>query len=250
VQYDIEVGAVNSGGQSPFTSIVNATTLVAAPNVPTGLAAGLSTVAAQALIWTAPTAGAVPTSYSVRYSVHGAGLWSAPVTGITGLGTTITGLTGNTSYDFEVASVNAGGTSAWTGIMTANTTNYKLSEGINPGANSSYMHATGGHAFNVNINTASGDGSCTLPYEVDYAFSTSNTTVPTSGWLVLATGLTSGSAYLYSPGTGQTGYGHTYCGNYITVPATAGTYYIWYQAKDSSGNVQIQYCSIYTVTAT
>ncbi len=244
--YDFQVCAVNGGGFSAFTATTTATTVVAAPSSPSGLTAGLSTVSTQTLTWTAPSSGAPLASYTVQYSIHGANSWTL-ITGILGTSVTVTGLARNTSYDFEVAAVNAGGSSASTAATTVSTTNYKLSEGITPGANSSYAHGSGGHAFNVNINTASADGSCTAPASVYYAYNTSNTTPPTSGWALLGTDT---PTYLYSPGVGQPGYGHTYLGNYISVPSTTGTYYIWYQALDADSNVQTQYCSVYTVAAT
>jgi hypothetical protein len=218
------------------------TTTVATPGTPSGLVAGLTTNTTQALSWTSPTTGGAPASYSVRYSVHSTNAWTT-ISGIIGTSYTVNApLTANTSYDFEVAAVNAGGTSAWTAATTITTTNYLLSEGFLPGANVSWVHGSSGNGINVNANVEAGGGSHTQPNSVQFAYGTSGTLAPTSGW---ASGLS-----VYNPGAGQPGYPGYYYGGYVAAPATAGNWRLWFQALDVNGNVQTQYCSIYTVTAT
>jgi hypothetical protein len=240
-QYDLQVAAVNAGGTSAFTATVNATTPMVPPGTPTALAAGLSTSSTQALSWSAPSSGGAVATYSVRYSVSGLNSWTT-TTGIVTTGTTVTGLQRNTSYDFEVLAVNAGGSSAWTATTTVSTTNYLLTEGFLPGANVSWAHGSAGNGVNVNANVEAAGGSHATPSSVQFAYGTSNTVPPTSGW---ETGLS-----VYNPGLGQTGYPGYYYGGYISAPATAGTWHLWFQALDASGNVQTQYVSIYTITAT
>jgi len=97
--------------------------LVAPPEPPpapaqvTGLTAGSATTTTQALSWTA-VSGA--TSYSVQYRVTGSGTWLNGPTP-TGAGTTVTGLTANTSYEYRVAGINTTGTGTYSATLTAST---------------------------------------------------------------------------------------------------------------------------------
>jgi hypothetical protein len=77
---------------------------------------------------------------------------------------------------------------------------------------------------------------------VQFAYGTSSTVAPTGGW---TTGLS-----VYNPGAGQLGYPGYYYGGYVSAPATAGTWRLWFQALDANGNAQMLYCSIYIVIAT
>ena len=250
-EYDFQVAAVNAGGSSSFTPTVNGSTAAPAPGVPTTLIAGTPTSTSIALSWSAPASGGAAATYAIRMSPTGLNSWSTPSGGgsIAATHFTVPSLTLNTAYDFEVSATNAGGTSAWSSITTASTTNYKLSEGITPSSNTTIAHSTAGQPYNVNICTSSVDGSHTAPQTVNYVFSTSNSVAPTSGWTFLGNGSGS-SSNLYSPGVGSTGYGSTFLGNYITVPATTGVWYIWYQEVDASGTPQAVYCSTKTTTTT
>ncbi len=223
-QYDLQVEATNSGGISGFTSTTNATTLVAAPALPTGLAAGTATSTTQPLSWTAPTTGGTVTSYSVRYSLHAANVWTT-VTGITATATTITGLVGSTSYDYEVEAVNAGGNSGWTAATTATTAvppNYLLTA-YAPAAGYTAAHGTNGIIAQVNDNSASQDGSHTVPHSVNLAWSVSSTVQPTTGMQTTAQ---------YTNNTG-----HNLWVTYANGPTVTGTWYLWGIAYDTNGNV-------------
>jgi hypothetical protein len=223
-QYDFQVEAVNSGGVSGFTPITNATTLVAAPALPTGLTAETATSTTQPLSWTAPTTGGTITSYSVRYSAHAANVWTT-VTGITTTATAITGLVGSTSYDYEVEAVNAGGNSGWTAATTATTAvppNYLLTA-YAPAAGYTEAHGTNGIIAQVNDNSASQDGSHTVPHSVNLAWSVSSTIQPTTGMQTTAQ---------YTNNTG-----HNLWVTYANGPTVAGTWYLWGIAYDTNGNV-------------
>ena len=126
------------------------------PGAPTGLTAGTATASTMPLSWTAPVSGGAVSTYSVRWSPHNANTWTTS-SNISGTSTTVTGLTANTSYDFEVQAVNAAGSSAWTAPITAATTgNYLLTAGTSPTAGSTWPKSTGGIAVNVNDNSVGG----------------------------------------------------------------------------------------------
>jgi hypothetical protein len=242
--YDFEVDAVNAGGDSGWTAAITASTSVAAPGLPTGLGVGTATATTMPLSWAAPASGGAVASYSVRSSPHGAGTWTT-VTGISGTSATITGLTVSTSYDFEVDAVNAGGDSGWTAAITASTTsggsgNYLLTAGVNPSAGSTWAHGTSGIAVNVNDNSVAADGSHTLPASVLFGWSLSISVMPTSG-LTAAAG-TSQSI------SGMSGHNLWY--QWISAPASAGSYYFWAIAKNSGGATVATYVSPSAFTVT
>ena len=181
--YDFQVFAANAAGGGTPSAVASATTITAAPGLPTGLAAGAATGTTMPLSWTAPASGGAVASYSARWSPHAANAWTT-VANIGGTSTTITGLTVSTSYDFEVEAVNAGGDSGWTAAINAVTTsggNYLLTAGFLPAAGSTWQVNASGIGVNSNDNSATVDGSHTVPASVAHAWSTSNTAAPTTG---------------------------------------------------------------------
>ena len=166
--YDFQVIAVNAAGNGTASAVTTATTTIAAPGLPTGLAAGTATSTTMPLSWTAPAGGGATASYSVRWSPHAANTWTVVAT-ISGVSATVSGLTASTSYDFEVEAVNAGGNSGWTVAITAPTTsggNYLLTPGFLPAAGSTWQVNTGGIGVNSNDNSAASDGAHTVPASV------------------------------------------------------------------------------------
>ena len=109
--YNFQVAAKNKSGTSSYTSAVSATTLAAAPDAPTSLTVGAITSSSIALSWTAPAAnGAAITDYIIQSQPSG-GSWVTFSDGTsTTASTTVTGLIGNTAYNFRVAAVNSVGT--------------------------------------------------------------------------------------------------------------------------------------------
>lgn len=114
----------------PGGTPVSAGQLTGAPNAPTGLA--LSSYiensaqvenAAVTASWSAPATDSThtaATAYQVQYRRTGTTPWiNAPVTGALTL--TITGLVQGTSYDVQVAAMNAAGISAYTALSTVTT---------------------------------------------------------------------------------------------------------------------------------
>ena len=229
--YDVQVAAVNSGGTSTFTPTTSASTMLVVPGLPTGVTAGTSTATTQTLSWTAPASGGAVATYSLRYSIHAANSWTT-VAGITGTATTVTGLLNSTAYDYEVQSVNAGGSSPWTALVTGSTTapsNYMMSQcpvdagGPHPPAGYSATAGTNGIVAQVNDNSSATDGGHTVPHSVSAAWSTSSTVQPSAGMQTLVQ-YTSGAHNLWV--------------NWINGPATVGTWYLWAIAYDASGTAQ------------
>ena len=108
-----------SGSGAASTSLTNAPTITAAP---TGLAGGAVTDSSVVLTWTAPTtspSSGVITSYSVQSTTY-SGSCTLPYGNAETLasGGTYTGLSGATAYCFEVAAVDAGGTSNYSTALT------------------------------------------------------------------------------------------------------------------------------------
>ena len=157
------------------------------------------------LSWTSPASGGAVSSYSVRWSPHAANVWTT-VANISGTSTTITGLTVSTSYDFEVQAVNAGGNGGWTAAINALTTgggNYLLTAGFLPAAGSTWQVNATAIGVNSNDNSATVDGSHTVPASVTHAWSTSNTAAPTTG---------------LQPASQFSNGGHNYWATYMTAP--------------------------------
>ena len=132
--YDFHVAAVNVVGTGPYSAIATASTY-AVPDAPTGLTAQ-SGVRSVTLTWNPPASdsGSPIISYTVQYRVSGTIPWTTitnvnpivvipplnyndPVT----LQYTVLGLLDATTYDFEVAAVNASGTGQYSAIVTAST---------------------------------------------------------------------------------------------------------------------------------
>ncbi len=115
----VRVSAINENGVSA-PSAVASLTLVTVPAQVTGLTAGTATMYSQQLSWTAASGA---TSYKIEYSVTGSGTWTTANT-TTGTSFTVAALSANTSYDYRVSGVNAGGTGTASTTVTASTTTF------------------------------------------------------------------------------------------------------------------------------
>lgn len=82
------------------------------PGAPATFTAGAVGTTTQALNWTAPATGYPATyTYSIAYRVNGSGSFPSPqLTGLTGLTTTVTGLSPSTAYDYQITATNTTGT--------------------------------------------------------------------------------------------------------------------------------------------
>jgi prophage DNA circulation protein len=93
------------------------------PNAPLGLAVVSTTATTAVLSWSPATTGGLPSGYIVQVSAHGAGIWStAGTVGPSPTGFTVTGLSSNTAYDFQVLASNASGVGSPSILATATTT--------------------------------------------------------------------------------------------------------------------------------
>jgi titin len=113
--YVFQVSAVNQTLTGPPSAASQPVTVTSVSNPPTNVA-GLPGYELVSLSWSAPTqTGGTPiTGYRIRYSSDGGGSWvELPNTGSTATSFTVTGLTSQAGYIFEVAAINAIGTSPW-----------------------------------------------------------------------------------------------------------------------------------------
>jgi hypothetical protein len=217
--YDVQVQAANTAGTSAWSATSTLSTASAGPYPPnTPAIASIAppvdgTATKLTVTWSAPTVDgshSAATGYNIRTSPHSANTWTV-VNGVTSP-YTVTGLSGAAAIDVEVQATNAASSpSAWSAISTGTTWGATVAPGAWQPA-TSQVHNTsvapngGVQLFAVAAPTAVTGAS--------FAWSTSKTTVPTSGLIA-------------APSDGQTnGYGQ-----YFTAPATAGTYYLWSLAQ-------------------
>ncbi|WP_344108777.1 peroxidase family protein [Kribbella alba] len=112
--YTFTVKAVSSAGTGPDSALSNVVTPTAPPAVPgpvTGLTAARNGSGSVGLAWTPPAGPKTSYTVQVRDGLTGLVLIRT-ITGVPGTatGTTVTGLTGGTSYRFRVFALNATGT--------------------------------------------------------------------------------------------------------------------------------------------
>ncbi len=219
--YDVQVQSANAAGTSAWSATSTLTTASAGPYAPN--APAITSVAPPpdgtnsklSVTWTAPptdsTHGAA-TGYNLRSSPTGAGTWTT-VSAVTSP-YTLNGLSGATAIDIQVQATNAAASpGAWSGITTGTTRGATVAPGAWTAA------ATQTHNTSVAPNGGVMLFATAAPTAVTgaaFAWSTSNTTIPTAGLIVAAAdGQTNGWA------------------QYFNAPATAGTYYLWMLAQGS-----------------
>lgn len=105
IAYDFEVISRNVAG-SATSGFVTATTASVPPSPAQNLVATQVQSTAVTLSWAAPATGTPPFIYSVNYRVVGATIWQNFAVGQDVLTVTVIGLAADTSYQFEVLSVN------------------------------------------------------------------------------------------------------------------------------------------------
>jgi predicted phage tail protein len=118
--YYYRVRAVNGAGNSTYTSIENATTLVSVPTAPSALMLTNVTATSIKLNWTDSSTN--ETGFEIERSLSSAFGFSNITTTAAGATTyTDTGLTESTTYYYRVRAVNSAGNSAYTSIENATT---------------------------------------------------------------------------------------------------------------------------------
>jgi hypothetical protein len=213
--YDIVVQAQNAGGSGAASSIL---TIVTANSAQTGVppqvvgltASPTSSVAIQ-LTWTAQTGSSAATSFTIQYRTTGSSSWTSSVNGISGTGTSVSGLQPSTSYDFAITGANSAGvgpaSSAVTTVTLASSQSVSsITWNVLPSG--TYTHGSGAIGINAQVAPASAP--------VQFGFSLSATTPPTN-WT---------TAVLVNTNL---------WGAYVSTPSTAGTWYVWGQGLDGSG---------------
>jgi hypothetical protein len=149
-------GGPSGAGESAQSPAVNITTL---DNAPTALSATASSDTAVSLAWTAPS-GTVSS-----YTVYESG--TALSLGVTFSGTTasVTGLSGDTSYTFKVAAVDAGGTSVQSSSASA-TTPYGTATTLSS-SDSGSGYAPDSPVITATVSSASGTNAGTVNFTVN-----------------------------------------------------------------------------------
>jgi len=221
--FDVQIQSSNPAGDSAWSvtsTLSTAAVGLSAPNVPAvGSVAPLPDGTTTKLIvsWTAPatdsTHGAA-TGFNLRYSPAGAGTWTT-LSAVTSP-YTLTGLSGATAIDVEIQATNAAASpSAWSATITGTTWGASVVPG-NWTAAPSQVHGTSvAPAGGLQMTAAAAPTAVT---GAAFAWSTSSSTVPTSGLIAaLSDGQTNG------------------WGQYLNAPATPGTYNVWMLAQGAGG---------------
>lgn len=204
--FDVQIQASNAAGPSAWSATSTLTTGVAAPNAPaisSVIAPPDGTTSKLTVAWTAPGVDAnhgAATGYNLRYSPHGANTWTT-VTGVSSP-CPLTGLTGAASLDVQVQATNTA-PGPWSGTTTATTWGVTVAPGAWQPAtiqthNASVAPSGGVQMFATPAPTAVTGAA--------FAWSGSNTVLPTSGLITAGT-------------DGQ----NNGWGQYFSAPATAGT---------------------------
>jgi hypothetical protein len=220
--YDVQVQGVDDAGVGAWSASSTLTTDsgVAAPNAPSINSAAPppdGTTTKLTIAWTAPTPDgthSTATGYNLRYSPSGAGTWT-PVSAVSSP-YSITGLPGAAAIDVEVQAIDASANvSAWSSIATGTTWGATVAPG-NLTIAAAQVHGT-------NVAPSGGANIIATPAPTAVAsavlaWSASPSATPT-------TNLVATSSDGQTNGWGQ----------YISAPATAGTYYLWMLAQNAGG---------------
>ena len=218
---DVQMQSVNAAGASEWSAISTLTTAAAAgPFAPviTGVAPPPDGTATKlSVAWSPPTIDSThgaATGFDLRFSPAGANAWTT-MTGATSP-CTLTGLGGATAIDVEVRGASqAAGPGAWSATITGTTWGSAVASGDLTVADSQVHNTNIAPGGGANMTAAAVP---TLVTGAAFAWSASNSTVPTSDLITAA-------------GDGQpNGWGQ-----YFGAPATAGTFYLWMLAQGAGG---------------
>jgi hypothetical protein len=123
--YEFQVRAHNSVGYGPYSAIVTTTLPATVPGIISNLHEDSDTQTTVSLHWDVPSdGGSAITDYEVQYRRSGTSTWIFFDGGdSTDNHITVTGLTRNTWYEFQVRAVNAVGSGSWSSTFS-NQTDY------------------------------------------------------------------------------------------------------------------------------
>ena len=193
-EYTFQVRAINSAGNGTASTSVTETTATTVPGAPTSLDATVTRTTA-ALSWTAPvdTGGSAITEYQYRFTTGttAGGTWTD--TNSTAASVTISSLTANTEYTFQVRTVTTVGSSQSNPSVTETTSSQSA-----PSApqNLSVTAQTGGTSVELDWDAPTDTGGSAV---TDYDVSSDNgTTWASTGDTATAytlTGLDKGTEY-------------------------------------------------------
>jgi fibronectin type 3 domain-containing protein len=183
--FDYRVVPLDAAGAGVASNTATATTL---PAQVTGLAANVVSAAEIDLNWTGVTGA---TSYVIQRAPSGTGNWATAGSGSAATSFADHTVSSGTSYDYQVAAVDAGGTGAFSSTQTATT------PVIAPGQVTG-VQATAASTTEIDLTWTPTQGATS--YEVDRS-----STSASSGFTPLATGLISPS-FADTTGSPQTTY--------------------------------------------
>ncbi len=216
---DVQIESVNLAGTSAWSATSTLTTAAGGPYAPnTPAIASVAplpdgTNTKLTVTWPNPATDSThnaATGFNLRYGPNGAGTWTT----VSGVNSpyALTGLAGATAIDVEVQATNAAASpSAWSAVATGTTWGATVVPGNWVAAASQVHNASvapnGGAQMNATAAPTAVTGAA-------FAWSASNSTVPTSGLVAAAAdGPTNG------------------WGQWFNAPATAGTFYLWMLAQ-------------------
>jgi len=208
--YDIAVEAQNAAGAGAPSAIMNVVTASLPPSQVTGVTATPISSSAIQIGWPLETGTGAAASFTIQYRVTGSSTWTSSLAGVTGTGTTVSGLQPATSYDFSVIGVNSAGAAPASATVTALTKAATASVSSitwNLLPSGTYTHGSGTIGINALVSPAASP--------IQFGFSLSATTPPSS-WT---------AAILVNSNL---------WGAYAPTPATAGSYYAWAEGLDGS----------------
>jgi hypothetical protein len=213
---------VNDAGVGAWSASGTLTTAAGAagPNAPSISSAAPppdGTTSKLTIVWTAPTVDgthSAATGYKLRYSPSGTGTWTT-ASGVSSP-YSITGLSGAAAIDVEVQAIDASASvSAWSSIATGTTWGAAVAPGN--------LTVTTAQVHGANVAPSGGANMTAVPAPTAvagavFAWSPSSSVLPTTNLVATAAdGQTNG------------------WGQYISAPATAGTYYLWMLAQNAGG---------------
>lgn len=212
--YDITVQAVSGSGVGPASAIITLSTASSSVSAPppqiTGVTATPSSSSSVQVAWSAPTGLAGISSFTVQYRISGTSSWTGSISGLTATGTTVTGLSTSTSYDFAVFASNAAGAGASSTPVTATTSAAAGAVSLvtwNLLPSGPYAVSSGSIGINAHVSPATA--------AIQFGFSQSTSTQPASWTTALHINTDLWGAYVPTPGV-------------------AGNWYVWAEGTDGS----------------